>query len=865
MWNLLHGVVDKVATIATIGGDEGATSSTLPQALQGKFDERVVKTFISVTPFKPGKDAKPKAGYSYYIVLTRKTEGVKLHFLKNIEGNFGRQTLKSFSLEALESVSFPESQPLGMTFVVEGKESTWLAGSLSERADFISILAEACQKVLERQPVDAAALAALVDQSDASQAASTAKQNEEDFKALDSFLTRGSIYDYGAITAGLAAQIAELEKESIAELISLPPKSADIAALTDESFAALEESSHFLRVYGDQIKLMREYIDEIEVANNRLEIASTNQRRLKGEIERLTGYRCVVFKTGVLPDILAKGSVKEFDYVLELAEETDAVTKEAGKFKERSDFFREQYDKASYVKGEICRCTVEYVVKLISDHLQSILSDEKHCKENCLMLRDREFLAHLESTSRLVSWIRKTSPERFGELIESVTALFKLINRKKFTSFVEGLHEKTVKWSKPYRRRVKNVLFYGDTVINAVTMGQVKKKPAFVPMQDGYPVPEAAEDGLFSPKDAIATVFETFQVTAIGDDEFLQRWVLPSAEGGTTTAEDLVQQFFEEIPPMLIDVVRRFAKTDPFLLLYAYYLVVSFHKHPVLRTYQTAFKKEVLDLFNAFIDDQVKEIKTTALTLKGAGITVNFQKFPLFIDYCDGSSYQLLKGTGKLPGDEKKALLREYDAILFESYEKLFNALCDWIDATEDPHPLGKHRYLAEVENLSYLQRRFEQKSNRWMDEGREKVAKRLNAAADAATGLLLDQRFGKMLNFFSEVSDALKTDIPANEIQFQEKFCKHACSTRISKFTAEKTRALLTALLKKLAKTVTPSGLDFLWHRLKDTMTQRWSRCSSLISKCYTEIALSIDTGELGVMIDEIWDDLSSKGNPGA
>ncbi|KAJ3329805.1 hypothetical protein HDU76_007107 [Blyttiomyces sp. JEL0837] len=264
------------------------------------------------------------------------------------------------------------------------------------------------------------------------------------------------------------------------------------------------------------------------------------------------------------------------------------------------------------------------------------------------------------------------------------------------------------------------------------------------------------------------------------------------------------------------------------------YTFLLVHLETVLSKLNTSFER--------FVDEQLKSIEETKVTLKKrSGILPFIKTFPLFVD-------RMEKCLEDSDGHSRTAVSKCYSRLvktIFDTLEAVAKeANTDPKDSKNQEDKESLNIYILTVENMHYFYTEIRGRKVAVLDQFMKAAKTLYDLNVENYVKIVIRKPLGKLLEFFEGIDDLLKSLGP-EEISFHLQYSKVALKDVLKKFPAKEIKKGLEQLYKRVEKHFSDEVgglLQVVWRGIQSEYTKQLKRYEELIALCYSESGLKIE-----------------------
>ncbi|KAJ3219492.1 Exocyst complex component 1 [Dinochytrium kinnereticum] len=261
-----------------------------------------------------------------------------------------------------------------------------------------------------------------------------------------------------------------------------------------------------------------------------------------------------------------------------------------------------------------------------------------------------------------------------------------------------------------------------------------------------------------------------------------------------------------------------------------------------VHSYLEAILMRLAHLLDKFIDEQIKAIEETKVTLKKrSGILPFIRTFPRFVDRLESF---IAESEGFCRSTVSKAYERLVK-VIFDTVDvvarDVFSDQKDAKGALDDKEQLNIH--ILTVENMHHFYSEMRARKVPGL-EPFVKAAKSLyDVSLNSYVKVVIRKPLGKLLEFFEGVDDLLNTLAP-EEVSFHLQYSKAALKEIIKRYPGKEIKKGLEQLYKRVDKHFTDEEglLQVVWRGIQQEFTRQVKRYEEIISLCYADSGIRID-----------------------
>ncbi|KAI9595869.1 exocyst complex component Sec3-domain-containing protein [Syncephalis fuscata] len=247
----------------------------------------------------------------------------------------------------------------------------------------------------------------------------------------------------------------------------------------------------------------------------------------------------------------------------------------------------------------------------------------------------------------------------------------------------------------------------------------------------------------------------------------------------------------------------------------------------------TNMQKRLTNLFDNFIDEQIRAIEETKVTTKKrSGILPFIRIFPNFVKRMENALEGCTTAVRKSTDDAYAKLVQKMLSVL--------DAMAREAEA-DDKEQLNKH--ILTIENMHH----FNLEVRACRVSSLDPFVKMSKASYDLhlTTYIKLNARraIGKLLEFFDGVDVLLKTTTP-QEIGFHVSYNKAQLKKVINQYPWKEVKRSIDSLYKRVNKHFSDEDglLQVVWHGIQEEFIRDHGRFTDLLQKCYSDTGLSLE-----------------------
>ncbi|RKP07488.1 exocyst complex component Sec3-domain-containing protein [Thamnocephalis sphaerospora] len=249
----------------------------------------------------------------------------------------------------------------------------------------------------------------------------------------------------------------------------------------------------------------------------------------------------------------------------------------------------------------------------------------------------------------------------------------------------------------------------------------------------------------------------------------------------------------------------------------------------------TNLQKRLANLYDRFIEEQLRAIEETKVTAKKrTGVLPFIRVFPNFVRRMENALEGCNTAVRKATDDAYAKLVQK----MFEASEAI--ARESEVHA-DDKEQLNKH--ILTVENMHH----FHLEVRACKVPSLDPFIKMSKASYDLhlTTYIKMNARraIGKMLEFFDGVDVLLKTTAP-QEIGFHVSYNKAQLKKVIGQYPWKEVKRSIEALYKKVNKHFSDEDglLQVVWHGIQEEFIRDHGRFTDLLQRCYSDTGLTLE-----------------------
>jgi len=768
------------------------------------------------------KKKKEQANDEYLCVTVKREEKVRVQRVKGQNGAF--LIKKTWRLEDLIRMEFFEDgSDTGFVLFFQDKPNYWSAANTLLRNEFLWTLWKMCQQYLPAHPQTSIDIFELrSDAGDFKSATSESSYKElmspTEEKELETLLK--SVPDIDELQEKLTAQLSSLEVENIHNIIEVDDASRDLLDHIDEAFVQLEAADQWLQFYLSELHNVKQYIENIEEQNNRMEIVMTNQKRLFDEVIKL------------LRDLtLGEASVKSLmsgnlDPGATLTRAIDAATQ-----------LEKIFDTWKQLSPEMQ--AIQSVKEKMSDYvkLRDFFSTKttQYIQDICTKLANQYLDARSKNTAKddsrsqifknllqytlLIQWLKRMDKNNYDNIAQAYLSCFKQVYKRELKDHFSETKHCIIKES-------QEVQFKDSGRLTEFIRNRTKNTPETKP--NAKPPEKMTIDRAFSYSlEVMLRALMMEQNFCTGFFQFPEKSEQPDQP---TEVDRMLKGLTDGLSDELTLLIEQGDKTDHFYPLSMLATVEQFKiKYEAKSSFIAALlqdlQNKLAQSFNKFIDEQMEMIRGTQVSIKKGGVLPFFANFPAIVDYIETK----VKGS---------KLAR---TIVDEVYHNLVVNLFEWLNSLGDTED-EKYKFVIRFENFHRFVAEIGKRHVAALDEFVAQAQKLYDENVRAYVELLVRARFKTLLPFFDEMDKLLQT-LPVAAIQFQQSHSKQSFLKVMDKNTAQDMEKRFKKIFKAIEDNVSKEEglLLAVWEALVKYFIQQYTHFEDLVSQCYSNAELSV------------------------
>ncbi|KAG8893136.1 hypothetical protein FRC00_010965, partial [Tulasnella sp. 408] len=256
-------------------------------------------------------------------------------------------------------------------------------------------------------------------------------------------------------------------------------------------------------------------------------------------------------------------------------------------------------------------------------------------------------------------------------------------------------------------------------------------------------------------------------------------------------------------------------------------------------------------IFTRYIDNQIKAIEQTKLSMKKRGVAHFIKFFPIFVERIEPqiSGLESLEVRGTVDAGYDKII-----KTMFECLQQM--AKMDGADGqlAEDKGMLNYH--VIMIENMQYFVSEMADLDSPAVSSFSKQAKAVYEEHLNAYVKLLLRKPFAKIIDFFDGVERMLQT-APPSEVLGSNAYGRSALKRVLKDFDSKDIRKSIEALFKRIekhfdedgemvvsstSKVVAGTVMAAVWQACDEEIVRETQRFSKIISQCYGDSGLSLD-----------------------
>eukprot|EP01117_Protostelium_nocturnum_P008665 TRINITY_DN3112_c0_g1_i3.p1 TRINITY_DN3112_c0_g1~~TRINITY_DN3112_c0_g1_i3.p1 ORF type:complete len:867 (+),score=309.07 TRINITY_DN3112_c0_g1_i3:129-2729(+) len=833
------------------GKEDKITPLQVQKEVQSKlFHDEEVRSVLKVKDLSKKKRllSKENQKKKQFLCVTIQGQRVRIQRIKGTKNVFViKQTWKLEDLGRIEV----SDQMMNQSIKSEGgfglffdKPYYWMASTPSLRNEFLLTLWKLCEEKLTKTPqstVDLVDLAMITrerhgDEEDISVQYRDLMTAAEEKELEDLIISCvNGVTDVEELSNSLNTQLNNLEIQNIYAIIDAEAATYRVQEKIDESSQQLEAIDAWLTEYNTSLRSIKGYIEEIENRNNRMEIATQNQRKLKTELENLlqklilsrtvtttlTTPSFTKEKNGLSIAIDAAESLsqifKSYQELTPAMKNTKAVQEKVKEFMEYRTSFSskfEQFIQEQYIK--------------LSREIAEEEKKEKKSGKTAFWFSGlhRTVYKTLISYTPLMNWLHQMEPERFKKLLDLYVQTFQNLYKHEIKYFFSDVKDLISKDSKD--RKLSSL---GPPIKNEFQSINV------MPNDTSLSKPEK-----MSPEMAIAYSLNVLLPNVIEEQNFCTKFFPPRLDGDKEKDAKSTTENSENIGKMLLelfsgsieklgDLVETADKVDHYndinILVYSAQFRSKCKDSLIVNEILTQVDIKARTLFNAYISEQVATINGTQVSIKRCGI------LPIVSKVCLATDHMILR----LGGNENTTANKLVD----ESSANLIEAMNKWLQTIGDQQK-EKYKLITRFENFHHFHKEMSKKRIKTVESFVTESETLYKSNIDQFVRYLVDYYLSEITDFFTEL-DKLLERLPEEEIPFQQSHSKQALGKVNARINASFIEKKMRKLQKSIEKNLSPAEglIPRVWTTLTDYFVEKYKHFEELTRRCYkTELTMT-------------------------
>eukprot|EP01133_Synstelium_polycarpum_P016834 gene16834-20018_t len=618
--------------------------------------------------------------------------------------------------------------------------------------------------------------------------------------------------DVDVLSEKLGKQLSTLETEMVVGILdSTMGVSEVVSQLGDKDQMYLTDVTAWIDYYNNQLRNMKKYIEHIESKNNKMNVVSSNQKKLMESLKNLLSLLTLEESTIVTlnnPDFVSPDGLKAA-----IKAATDLRKALTTKLKAGMDHMVAVKDQRKVF--ETYKLSFSRRVALLIEKEFKMSDANKDYQQG-----DNELPEHtgyfdlLNRYKPLVHWLKQLDVDKFHPLIPLYIKSYRSNYKHEIKPFISSIQHNILKETKDQNEVTKAAAAAPTTPVSAKNQKKRTIDAAFRYCLSCLETSVMDEQKflmdffLFSdppthPRPSGGGNGDHHRHHRSMSSSSKDKLTVAAVEGLENPLDTILSEMFDCIIPELKEMVEKADQINPFYLLTMLIDTESYISvHATIGPEYSSFIVKVLSevqktmktLFNKFIDLQADSIKSTTHSLKRCGVLAHFKHFPVIV------------------------------------------SLYGWMDGlVEKMPPDDKYRTIAKLENYYYLTTKMEEIGIACLKNYRETSLGRFKENLEAYTNLLIDLKFKTLFDFYSKMDELLLT-LPPSDIQFQGTHSKQQYKKIVERYKTESIEKGLLKALTNIYKHITKDSTLILviWNHLEEVLIGKYEHFQELTQQCY-------------------------------
>ncbi|KAJ3120611.1 hypothetical protein HK098_004457 [Nowakowskiella sp. JEL0407] len=270
--------------------------------------------------------------------------------------------------------------------------------------------------------------------------------------------------------------------------------------------------------------------------------------------------------------------------------------------------------------------------------------------------------------------------------------------------------------------------------------------------------------------------------------------------------------------------------------------------------------KRLLNVFEKFVDDQIKAIEETKVTIKKrSGLLLFIRIFPRFVERMEkmlGSSSTNF-ATQSASITARSMVNKAYDSIvrtIFETLEIVAKEVGMDVKVSEEKEQV--HIHILTIENMHHFHAEIRLLKVPYLEQFVKQSKMIYETSLNAYIRIVIRKPLGRLLEFFEGIDELLRVTAK-EEICYHLQYSKAMLRDVVKKHPAKEIKKALEQLYKRVEKhypepdanSNSPTNvygggglLQVVWRGIQEELTRQFRRYEEIILDCYPDSGVRIE-----------------------
>ncbi|CAG8567139.1 5970_t:CDS:10, partial [Diversispora eburnea] len=653
---------------------------------------------------------------------------------------------------------------------------------------------------------------------------------------LNDFDWKGS-GNAAALEERLLNELAALEAANIHAIVESDDRIHSLIGQIDKAIAELDNMDQWLSLYTAELNTMGDDdIHHIESQNRGLQVQTANQKALLSELDRL--MQSITLPDHIIQILIHESmdtpqgvqNIEQAAIQLKNVLETpfDDATREMKVVQEKLELYK-------FHCTNFCSRLYEYMTSIFQYQAETLMNDKSRgARHNNLTIQSHEHITEsLHKYQGLSKWMKEMDPKRHLEIQSIYVTSKEKVYKKETKDYLQQMRQMLAK----RELSGENTYAFSDAAL-AHTHRTSLNYGNWLSFDNAKPSWEVKDGGgKFPPEESFDHCLQTIIPLVANEQNFISSFFHLSKKGSKLVSpeeafiKDLdaeedsndlnshklpehMEKLFGFLPDELSIFVSYGCKHDTVQVVG---MIVSLEKHmqeyekrgqdQVVRILQNV-RKNCLEIFERFINDQLRAIEDTKVTSKKRkGIVIFIRIFPRFVERIEHS----MKSADLL--EIRRTVNRGYERIvktMFESLDAIAKDADEFLPTSaDDKEQLNAH--IITLENMHHFYSEIRTRKimalEPFMRSARSSYDKHLEAYAKS----VIRKPFG--------IESLLRTTAAPEEVGFRLQYNKVALKKIVSSYPGKEIKKGLESLYKRVDKHFTEEEglLQVVWRSIEE------------------------------------------------